>query len=210
MILPRRQAAPKNQVIHISRTLATECGDHIDFKVQQLQDLDEDTWLEVLSAPRAGKVLAQFANSREKLWRQEQEMEAYYCSGGGVISKIPNLGADVAHLFPQSGTWQRGRVVGLVEEEVEVAYWDYQGLARVHFSMLRTLETRLAELPPQMVEVECSMLPEGVGVEDICELKRRDGGEAFDQRVPHLNKEENFNRNLLAIMRTACELECHS
>ena len=104
-------------------------------------------------------------------------MEAYYCSGGGVISKIPNLGADVAHLSPQSGTWQRGRVVGLVEEEVEVAYWDYQGLARVHFSMLRTLETRLAELPPQMVEVECSMLPEGVREGDICELKRRDGGE---------------------------------
>ena len=137
-------------------------------------------------------------------------MEAYYCSGGGVISKIPNLGADAAHLFPQSGTWQRGRVVGLVEEEVEVAYWDYQGLARVHFSMLRTLETRFAELPRQMVEVECSMLPEGVRVGDICELKRRDGGEAFDQRVPHLNKEENFKRNLLAIMRTACELKCHS
>ena len=92
----------------LRRTLATECGDHIDFKVQQLQDLDEDTWLEVLSAPRAGKVLAQFANSREKLWCQEQEMEAYYCSGGGVISQIPNLGADVAHLSPQSGTWQPG------------------------------------------------------------------------------------------------------
>ena len=133
-------------------------------------------------------------------------MEAYYCSGGGVISKIPNLGADVAHLFPQSGTWQRGRVVGLVEEEVEVAYWDYQGLARVHFSMLRTLETGLAELPPQMVEVECSMLPEGVRVGDICELKRRDGREVFDQQVQHLNEEENFMRNLLAIMRTAGEL----
>ena len=36
----------------ISRTLATESGDQIDFKVQQLQDLDEDTWLEVLTAPR--------------------------------------------------------------------------------------------------------------------------------------------------------------
>jgi len=194
----------------ISRTLATECGDQIDFKVQQLQELNEDTWLEVLSAPRAGKVVAQFANNREKLWRLEQELEAYYCSGGGVIFKIPNLGADVVHLSPQSGTWQRGRVVGLVEEEVEVAYWDYQGLARVHFSMLRTLETRFAKLPPQMVEVECSMLPKGVCAGDICELKRRHGREVFDQQVPHLNEEENFKRNLLAIMRTACELECHS
>ena len=50
------------------------------------------------------------------------------------------------------------------------------------------------------------MLPEGVRVGDICELKRRDGREVFDQQVPHLNEEENFKRNLLAIMRTACEL----
>ena len=194
----------------ISRTLATECGDQIDFKVQQLQEQNGDMWLEVLSAPRAGKVVAQFANNREKLWRLEQELEAYYCSGGGVLFKIPNLGADTVHLSPQSGTWQRGRVVGLMEEEVEVAYLDYQGLARVHFSMLRTLETRFAELPPQMVEVECSMLPKGVCAGDICELKRRHGMEVFHQQVPHLNEEENFKRNLLAIMRTACELECHS
>ena len=179
-------------------------------KVPLLEDVKEDTWLEVLSEPYEDKVAAQLVDERDKLWWLEEDMEAYYSSGGGGgagVTKPLSTGQDVVHLSPQSGVWQRGKVVGQVGEEVDIAYWDYPGLARVHVSMLRSLESRFTQLPAQMVLVQCSGLPRRPNVGDFCQLKKGGGRSTQSKGVPQLSEEESFKRVLLAMMGIAWKSE---
>ena len=176
------------------------------FKVPLLENVKEDTWLEVLSEPYEDKAAAQLVDERDKLWWLEEDMEAYYSSGGGAgVSKQLSTGQYVVHLSPQSGVWQRGKVVGQVGEEVDIAYWDYPGLARVHASTLRNLESRFTQLPALMVLVRCSQLPRKPNVGELVQLKKEGGKVKWTKSVPELNEEENFKRVVLAMMGRACE-----
>ena len=174
--------------------------------IKVVEDMKKDTWLEVLSEPHEGYVAAQLVDERDKLWCLEEDMEAYYSSGGGAqVTKPLNAGQDVAHLSPQSGVWQRGKVVCQVGEEVDIAYWDYPALARVHSSVLQSLESRFTQLPAQMVLVQCSDLPRRPNAGEFVQLKKGGGGVNQIKSVPQLSEEESFKRAVLAMVGRACK-----
>ena len=174
-------------------------------KAPLLEDMKEDIWLEVLSEPHEGTVAAQIVDEKDKLWCLEEDMEVYYSSGGWAqVTKPLSTGQDVVHLSPQSGVWQRAKVVGQVGEDVEIAYWDYPGFARVHPSVLQGLESRFTQLPAQVVLVQCSDLSKRPNVGDFAQLKN--GCEIqTKRRVPQLSEEESFKRAVLAMVDRACE-----
>ena len=173
-------------------------------KVPLLEEMKEETWLEVLSESYEGKVAAQLVDEGDQLWCLEEDMEVYYSSGGGVQVTTPlSTGQDVVHLSPQSGVWQRGRVVGQVGEELDIAYWDYPGLARVHASILRNLDSRFTQLPAQMVLMQCSDMSRRSNVGEFLQLKKRGGNQT--ENVPQLSEEETFKRAVLAMVDRACK-----
>ena len=170
----------------------------------QLEDVEVDTWLEILSEPYdEGKVAAQLVDGREQLWCLEEEMETHYSLGGGVQVNVPlSAGLEVAHLSTESGVWQRGTVVGQVGEEVEIIYWDYAGLARAHVSMLRSLDPKFTRLPAQLVLVQSSQLARRPHIGELVKLKKG-GGKANQTKskcLPQLTEEESFKRVVLAMM----------
>ena len=169
----------------------------------QLEDVEVDTWMEILSDSYEGKVIAQLVNERENLWCLEEQMETYYSSGGGVQVNMPlSIGLEVAHLSTESGVWQRGRVVGQVGEEVEITYWDYPGLARAHVSMLRSLESKFTLFPAQLVLGQCSQLARRPHVGELVQLKKEGGRANLTKSwsLPQLTGEESFKRVVLAMM----------
>ena len=176
-------------------------------KVPLQEDVVADTWVEVLSEPFEGKVFVHLVDEIDKLWSLEEKMEAHYNSGGQAkVTKPIRTGLDVVHLSPQSGHWQRGKVLGVVGDEVELAYWDYPGIARVDVSILRPLLCVFTQLPAQLVQVCCSKLPINKGVGELTQLGIGSNLVKKQSHTKSLGEMASFKRAVLAmIVEASCE-----
>ena len=122
------------------------------------------------------------------------------------MSKPIRTGLDVVHLSPQSGQWQRGKVLGAVGDEVELAYWDYPGIARVDVSILRPLLSVFTQLPAQLVQVCCSKLPINKGVGELTQLGNGSNLVKKQSHTKSLGEMASFKRAVLAmIVEASCE-----